>query len=432
MTLKQLMRRLCCGAHNNVCPSISRSSFDLQRRLLLQRGLAAAGFAGIAPLMLSSCGSIVLPEKIQRLFHNRTSNISKLGPLQEPDQNGVRLPRGFTSRVVARSNEKPLADADYVWHWAPDGGATFATSGGGWIYVSNSELNGGTGGAGALVFGTNGDLRNAYPILEGTSENCAGGATPWGTWLSCEEVSDGHVWECDPLGQGKARRLDALGTFAHEAVAFDPVNNRLYLTEDEPDGRLYRFTPDGVDSLKRPDLTKGKLEVAQIMTDENRSNVVWHPIADPTAKHEPTRYQVNYSTAFNGGEGIVYLDGIIYLSTKGNDRIWRYDIANERLVVYYDPKTHPNPILTGVDFITASPTGEIFVAEDGGDMQLVAISPLLELTPVLQLVGHDNSEITGPAFNYRGDKLYFSSQRGTSGTSAGGVTFEISGPFFPV
>ncbi|MGD8572115.1 MAG: DUF839 domain-containing protein [Gammaproteobacteria bacterium] len=427
MKLKQLMR--CLGGNVSHRDLSTNLPFNLQRRRLLKQASITAGMAVSTPLLLSACGSIVLPEKIERLFRTRNSAMAALGDLQEPDENGVRLPKGFTSRVIARSNEKPVAGADYIWHWAPDGGATFATSGGGWIYVSNSEMSGGAGGVGALVFGVNGDLRDAYSILEGTSRNCAGGATPWGTWLSCEEVSDGHVWECDPLGLRKARRLDALGTFAHEAVAFDPLNNQLYLTEDEPDGRFYRFTPHNIDTLQRPDLTKGLLEVAQVLEGETNS-VVWHPITDPSAVKEATRYQVNYSTPFNGGEGIVYFDGIIYMATKGDNRIWRYDTASKTFTVFYDAETHPDPILTGVDFMVATPTGEIFVAEDGGDLQIVAVSPLLDLTPVLQVDGQPNSEITGTAFNPRGDKMYFSSQRGKSGTSAGGITYEISGSFF--
>ena len=69
----------------------------------------------------------------------------RFGPLQEPDENGVRMPPGFTSRIVARSGDKPVESSDYVWHASPDGGGTFSTGDGGWIYVSNSELGGGFG-----------------------------------------------------------------------------------------------------------------------------------------------------------------------------------------------------------------------------------------------------------------------------------------------
>ncbi|WP_455221744.1 alkaline phosphatase PhoX [Kaarinaea lacus] len=428
MTPKQLAHLLRCSSLNHgksdIHPPVSTS-----RRKFLERVLVGAGLLTVASPLITGCSSVVAPERVAQLFRTRSSNIESLGPLREPDENGIRLPEGFTSRVVARSNEKPLSSSDYRWHWAPDGGAVFAMKGGGWIYVSNSETAGGAGGAGALVFGTKGDLRYAYSILQGTSRNCAGGKTPWGTWLSCEEVSDGHVWECDPEGMKKARRVDALGTFSHEAVAFDTVNNQVYLTEDEQDGRLYRFTPDGKDTSDKSDLTKGVLEVAQIL-DKESNNVVWHPLFDPNAQKNPTRYQVKESTPFDGGEGIIYIDGKIYMATKGDDRIWCYEVASQTMTIFYDADTHPEPILAGVDNMTAVPTGEIFVAEDGDDLQLISILPDKKLVPILQVVDQPNSEITGPAFNQHGNKLYFSSQRGKSGTSAGGITYEITGPFF--
>jgi secreted PhoX family phosphatase len=162
------------------------------------------------------------------------------GPLGAVDGNGVQLPPGFTSRIIARSGRE-VTGTGYRWHDAPDGGACFA-DGDGWIYVSNSEIPL-LGGVSAVRFGPDGTIRSARRILSGSNLNCAGGATPWGTWLSGEEIVLGRVFETDPTGARGAVAHTAMGRFTHEAAACDPVRQVVYLTEDESDGCFYRFRP---------------------------------------------------------------------------------------------------------------------------------------------------------------------------------------------
>jgi hypothetical protein len=99
---------------------------------------------------------------------------------------------------------------------------------------------------------------------------------------------------------------------------------------------------------------------------------------------------------------------------------------NHSLHIIYDASHYTSPVLIGVDDITSNELGELLVAEDKGNMQIVILSGST-IKPLLQLVGHDQSEITGLAFSPDGSRLYFSSQRGKTGRNENGVTFEISG-----
>lgn len=348
--------------------------------------------------------------------------LSEIGPLGPADLNQIRLPLGFTSRVLARSGQLVVEGSPYLWHAAPDGGATYATKDGGWIYVSNSEVVG-TGGVGALRFDADGTIVDAYAIASNTNRNCSGGHTPQGTWLTCEEVPRGRVIECDPFGKRDPVVRPALGIFNHEASAHDLEHQHVYLTEDEVDGSLYRFVPDRLDERGYADLSSGTLELAQVLPN---GEVVWHEVPDPTFEGTTaTRYQVEARTRFTGGEGIWWHRGHIYFSTKGDDRIWDYDVDAARMRVLYDASTAVDPILTGVDCILGTAAGELLVAEDGGDMQVNVILPNGSLKPLLQIIGHLGSEVTGLAFDPSGTRMYFSSQRG----GGSGITYEITGPF---
>lgn len=391
-----------------------RQIFNHHRRSFLKYSFMGLGaFVG---------NSLFLPRPANSTTSSSSvTTLNAIGELRPADENGVRLPAGFSSRIVARSGQNYFG---YDWHAAPDGGATFATDDGGWIYVSNSEMDNGKGGVGSLRFNKDGKLVNAYSILNNTSRNCAGGHTPWGTWLSCEEINAGQVWECDPYGKKDPVLRASLGRFNHEAVAVDTDTMQLYLTEDKLDGCLYRYTANEADTDGNPDMVNGVLEVAEIING-NEGKLRWHQIPDPSAKNVPTRKQVKQSSRFNGGEGIWFHQGNVFFTTKGDNRVYAYDIKNNNLSIIYNAALYIQPVLTGVDNITSNESGELLVAEDGGDLQIVVITKTGEAIPLLQLVGHDYSEITGPAFSPDGSRLYFSSQRGTMGRSENGITFEI-------
>ena len=350
---------------------------------------------------------------------DRRAEITRYGPLADtPDANGLLLPAGFTSQLLATAGQ-PVAGTDHRWHLFPDGGACFPLDDGGWVYANNSEspADGGAG-AGALRFDAEGNIVDAYSILEGTTWNCAGGAMPWGTWLSCEEIQFGQVWECDPLGVTAAQPRPVMGRFRHEAAAADPERQVVYLSEDEPDGLLYRFRP-----RSWGDLSEGELEALAVTADGVMS---WVPVRGTGGPGRiPTRYDAPGATAFAGGEGIALDGNILYLTTKGDNRISRLDLDRSQLTVYWDGE----PLYGPDNLAVHAATGNLFACEDGGDMEVVMITPDGHGDPFLRFVGHDGSEVTGAAFDPTGTRLIVNSQRAPTPPTFDGSTYMISGPF---
>ncbi len=376
---------------------------DVSRRAVL-RWSGTAGMMAVGSVVLNAC--------------------SPAGTEAGADPNGLVLLPGFTSRVIARANE-PVGATGFVFRGFPDGAATFVDPAvpGGWYLAVNHEIPG-SGGVSSIRFAPDGTITGAASICHDTTLNCAGGATPWGTWLTCEEYDLGRVYECDPTGATGAIQRSGLGAFAHEAAAV-AADGRVYLTEDRPDGGFYRFTPD------RPqDLSTGLLEVA---TGEGAPGAVtWVPVPDPSSSYVLSRKQVPSMIPFDGGEGIDVLGSTVLFTTKGDRRIWSYDLATESVSLRYPASPQGAGTMDAVDNLWVDdPSSMVFVAEDGGNMEVVMLAPDDTVTAVARVVGQDGSEITGPCFSPDGQRLYFSSQRAPVGpfNAPFGMTYEVSGPW---
>lgn len=446
-----------------------------------------------AASLLTACGSggNSVQDGISGLARN--SPFRTMGPLQAPDANGVQLPAGFSSRVVAVYNEPPIPGSSFRWHSDPDGGGVFRTEDGGWIYVSNCEARDATtlfgqipqelsalsklasrdslallspvtgpitgllplplvlpfqGGVSALRFDRDGNLIDAYPIQRNTTTNCSGGATPWGTWINGEEIADGYMFECSPLRDGGTPvRLDRFGRKAHEMVAIDEVGRAIYHTEDiSSRDRFYRtvFTSTAWPRDGKPDYSQGILQVLSVPAGIEAARQGPTPIRWLNAIDDgrpQNQVYLDDSTIFAGNEGVWFLNGIVFFSTKSDDNIWAIDTVGGTIESIYDPVDGPvgspfdaaEPPMFGVDNISMTLDGEMIVVEDGGDMRAMVRLPDGITIPLLRLPGDPaQTEVTGPAFSPDGRRLYVANQRALPGGRPGPLPFGTAGTVYEI
>ena len=211
------------------------------------------------------------------------------------------------------------------------------------------------------------------------------------------------------------------------------------MTHDDMAGFFYRFIPGG-EVYTDAFYDKGELQAAKV---NKNGSIAWLKVPDPFVKHESIIEQLPEATPFERGEGIAYFDGKIFFTTTNDHRVWLFDPVKNKLSIFYDGKENfgiKNPFswiknwreenqdkpLRSPDQITVSNGGYPLVAEDGDNMELCFLDHNGFAKPLVRIEGHWLSEITGPAFSPDGSRLYFSSQRGKSGSrSDGGITFEV-------
>jgi secreted PhoX family phosphatase len=458
----------------------------LSRRGML-RGTAAVG------LGIAFAGSIDAVAG-RPAYGAPTRAAAGYGPLVPDPKKILSLPQGFSYRIVAEAGVTRLGDGGEPTPSDTDGTAAFATAAGTTL-VNNHEIGGdepfrvplrdgltydpGAGGGTTNIdVGPDGERRAEYVSLAGTHNNCAGGVTPWGTWLTCEETEDragtkgltkdhGFVFEVSPVGSENRGNspvpLTFLGRFSHEAVAVDPRTRVIYLTEDasDPHGLLYRWTPPrGFDGgkwqLKRLAETSGpgagSLQAMRCV-DGNRHvrdlseatrpgtqyEVEWLDVPDRLATTTSTRKQfaddrVTRSRKFEGawwGDGGAYIvasyartdDGSVH---EHDGQVWFYEPDKKRLTLKTIFGVNPAPdqegAFDGPDNITVSPYGGVIISEDGEGIQhLIGVTGQGGSYSLARNELNGN-EFAGPTFSADGRLLF-------AGIQTPGHVFAISGPW---
>jgi secreted PhoX family phosphatase len=387
-----------------------------------------------------------------------------------------------------------------------DGTAAFAGARGATLLVNNHELAGPRANwahpvplAAGLVYDPAasggctvvevprhwGDKHHGEPVTEwvgiaGTATNCAGGATPWGTWLTCEETEDkagsngmtkdhGYVFEVDPHDRRANRNpkpIKALGRYAHEAVVVDPKRGHLYLTEDAagPNGLLYRWTPPkgfehGRGRLATLDDTAGVLQAfrcfdpaGRFVDDLSRATKIgtvygvdWVDVPDRDARTTSVRKQFTDGqvTRARKLEGMWWADGGTYVVSsfareespvKHDGAVWFYDASRRTLTLKVLLGVNATPekdgAFDGPDNITVSPYGGLIVAEDGNGVQHLfgalddgRTYPLARNELNIGTEAEpEYSEFTGVTFSPDGDTLFANIQ-------TPGIMLAITGPW---
>ncbi|MFD3535618.1 alkaline phosphatase PhoX [Streptomyces sp. NPDC058664] len=389
-----------------------------RRQILSRTGAAAVGIAFTGALSELFAGSAAA-----------AGSRDGYGPLV-PDPDGLLdLPAGFRYTVLSRQGD-PLRSGEGLVPSNPDGMAAFAGRRGRTHLVRNHENRvtgkigvptvpgltydpAAKGGCTALELDGRNNVLGERVAVAGTAVNCAGGPTPWRTWLTCEETEDkagtngyakdhGFVFEvdgADPHRTG-AVPLTAMGRFQHEAVAIDPSSGIVYETEDafqHPFGLFYRFLPHkplgGTGSLR----AGGALEAMRVPgvpdlsviqeTGTRFEGVEWVPVPDPQAVETPIRLQdfgpkgITHAQKLEGcywGGNAVYFVSSFARVKDGSGathfgQVWKYEPHRRRLtlVVVFGPSTDIQLPGESPDNICLAPSGGLMVCEDGDGAQHV-------------------------------------------------------------
>ncbi len=438
------------------------ASMDISRRTFLQAtgaaGLGIAFSGSAASLLANPAGALTAADGPQVGY----------GPLR-PDPAGLLdLPQGFRYKVFSRHQVDTLSTGEPV-PADHDGMGSFADPRGRTLLVRNHELSvsditGGKspvpqrpgmtydpaqpGGTTTLLLSGDNTLLSHTASLAGTIRNCAGGITPWGTWLTCEETEEfsgsvphGYVFEVDPIAGGDPRPITGMGRFPHEAVAIDPRTGVAYLTEDasNPFGYVYRYLPN--DTLGRAGSLHrgGRLQAmvvpgvaADLSEIDTPGTVVkgirWVDVGQADPPQGTSVRTTADATRIQKAEGCWWAKGsLFFVSSFGTTtvkthqgQVFRYDpVARTLTLVAQFGAADP---FDGPDNITIAPFGTAFLCEDGdGEQFVVGLTGKGVAFPFARNALNE-SEFAGACFSPDARTMYFNIQEP-------GLTFAVRGPW---
>jgi secreted PhoX family phosphatase len=416
----------------------------MQRRAFVLGGAAASFGAALG---------------LWQLSRQRARRLSNKSPLLRDPQGLLDLPPGFRYRILQREGER-MSDG-YRVPGRPDAMGTFALDHGHFALMRNHELSAvpgrgayfaytdvpalaydarSMGGVTRLVLDARGQLVSSNLVLTGTTNNCAAGISPWG-FLTCEESvanDHGYVFLCDIHADRVAppRKIPSYGRFRHEAAAVDPQTCAAYLTEDRPDGCLYRFMPKDPGApfaagRLQAMAVRGapRLDLATSAERERPIDVSWVDIPAEAGERDELRQeaQARGAAVVRRGEGIWRVgNGFAFTSTSGGRQGYGQifhltpEAEGGTLALVYE--SDDRATLDMPDNLTLAPWGDLIVCEDNQRSEHLRIVTRDGRVLPLAHNARSSGEFAGACFAPNGALLLVNLQEE-------GLTLAVEGPF---